>query len=279
MVVPIIRPAEDITDPDTLLQTAPERIGYRERLAGGTAPVVLLLVVLIWEASVRAMSVPVYILPAPSAIGERLVTRAPFFLTNAVTTLTEAIGGFLVGSLIAMLLATAMVHSRLAERVLYPLALLVKVTPIVAVAPLFVIWFGFGPVPKILIASLITFFPVLVNAVAGLRDVNHGALEFLQSVGASPAERFWKLRLPSSLPYLFAAARVAIPLSLIGAVVGEWWGASDGLGRIIFLSNTNLDMPSLFAAVVVLALIGVGLTAGLALIERRLLVWHGSTRS
>ncbi|MFN8534866.1 MAG: ABC transporter permease [Dehalococcoidia bacterium] len=244
-----------------------------------TTALVFGVIVVAWEAIVRAADIPVYLLPAPSAILERLVSRWPLFLTNAWTTLVEALAGFAVGGLVAMALATVMAHSRLAERVIYPLALLVKVTPIVAIAPLFVIWFGFGPLPKVLIAALITFFPVLVNALAGLRSANPDALDFLRSVGASTSEIFLKLRLPGSLPFLFAAARVAIPLSLIGAVVGEWWGASDGLGRIIFLANTNLDMPSLFAAVVVLALLGVGLTSVLSLAERRLLAWHESART
>jgi ABC-type nitrate/sulfonate/bicarbonate transport system permease component len=231
-----------------------------------------------WEAIVRGANVPVYLLPPPSVIVERLATRWPLFAANAWTTLVEALAGFALGGGVALGLATLMAHSRLAERILYPIALLVKVTPIVAIAPLFVIWFGFGPLPKVLIAALITFFPMLVNALAGLRAANPAALDFLRSIGASTREVYFTLRLPGSLPYLFAAARVAIPLSLIGAVVGEWWGASDGLGRIIFLANSNLDMPTLFAAVVVLALLGVGLTSLLSLAERRVLAWHESVR-
>ncbi|MCL6647693.1 MAG: ABC transporter permease [Chloroflexi bacterium] len=243
-----------------------------------TTALIFLGLVLAWEAVVRLAAVPSYLLPAPSAILARLVERGPLFASNALTTLSEALAGFLVGGGIALLLATVMVHSALAERVLYPLALLVKVTPIVAVAPLFVIWFGFGPLPKVMIAALITFFPVLVNALAGLRAANPHALEFLRSVGAGTGEIFFKLRVPGSLPYLFAAARVAIPLALIGAVVGEWWGASDGLGRIIFLANSTLDMPTLFGTVIVLAGLGVGLTGLLALAERRWLAWHESVR-
>jgi ABC-type nitrate/sulfonate/bicarbonate transport system permease component len=231
-----------------------------------------------WEAVVQVAGVPVYLLPAPSVVIERLVSRWALFATNGWTTLLEALAGFALGGLVAFILATVMAHSRLAERVLYPIALLIKVTPIVAVAPLFVIWFGFGPLPKILIAALITFFPMLVNALAGLRSANPAALDFLRSVGASTIEIFLTLRAPGSLPYLFAAARVAVPLSLIGAVVGEWWGASEGLGRIIFLANTNLDMPTLFAAVVVLTMLGVALTSLLALAERRMLRWHESVR-
>lgn len=263
---------------DELLVAPPIHEGRLTAAVWFTTTTIFVALVIGWEAVVRLGDVPVYLLPSPSAVLERLLARWTVFASNAGTTLVEALAGFAVGGLVALILATLMAHSRLAERVLYPLALLVKVTPIVAIAPLFVIWFGFGPLPKILIAALITFFPMLVNALAGLRAANPAALDFLRSVGASTAQIFLKLRLPGSLPYLFAAARVAIPLSLIGAVVGEWWGASDGLGRIIFLANTNLDMPTLFGAVVVLALLGVGLTSLLSLAERRWLSWHESVR-
>lgn len=256
----------------------PLREGRLTLAAWATTTAIFGALILAWEAVVRVASVPVYLLPAPSSIVERLVSRWALFATNGWTTLLEALAGFTLGGFVAFLLATVMAHSRLAERVLYPLALLVKVTPIVAVAPLFVIWFGFGPLPKIIIAALITFFPMLVNALAGLRSANPEALDFLRSVGASTVEIFLTVLAPGSLPYLFAAARVAVPLSLIGAVVGEWWGASEGLGRIIFLANTNLDMPTLFAAVVVLTLLGIALTSLLAVTERWALRWHESVR-
>ena len=139
----------------------------------------------------------------------------------------------MLGAAVAFTGATLMAHSRFLERTLLPIAILVKVTPIVAVAPLFVIWFGFGSLPKIFIASLITFFPVLVNAMVGLRAVNPGALDFFRSLHASRTETYLKLRLPSSLPYLFAAFRISIPLSVIGAVVGEWFSGDRGLGSVI----------------------------------------------
>ncbi|MCS6802578.1 MAG: ABC transporter permease [Chloroflexota bacterium] len=263
---------------DELIVVRPLQEGRLTVAVWATTTAVFVALVSAWEGIVRLGGVPVYLLPAPTVILERLLSRWTLFVGNGVTTLLEALAGFGVGGLVAFVLATAMAHSRLAERVLYPIALLIKVTPIVAIAPLFVIWFGFGPLPKILIAALITFFPMLVNALAGLRAANPAALDFLRSVGASTVEIFLTLRVPGSLPYLFAAARVAVPLSLIGAVVGEWWGASEGLGRIIFLANTNLDMPSLFAAVVVLTLLGVGLTSLLSLAERRMLRWHESVR-
>ena len=233
--------------------------------------------VAIWEAWVRAAGVPVYIVPAPSVVIERLWGDLGFFALHGGITLAEALAGFLLGAAVAFTGATLMAHSRFLERTLLPIAILVKVTPIVAVAPLFVIWFGFGSLPKVFIASLITFFPVLVNAMVGLRAVNPGALDFFRSLHASRAETYFKLRLPSSLPYLFAAFRISIPLSVIGAVVGEWFSGDRGLGSVIIVAHNNLDMPTLFSAILVLAFLGITLTIITAYIERKMLFWHDST--
>jgi NitT/TauT family transport system permease protein len=154
---------------------------------------------------------------------------------------------------------------------------MVKVTPIVAIAPLLAVWFGFGLAPKLFIVALIVFFPVMVNAVIGLRSVDPWALQYLRSLDASPREILLKLRLPSGLPYLFAAFKVSIPLSVIGAVVAEWFSGDQGLGRVIQVANSNVDMPTAFAAVVSLAAMGIALYAAIAIVERRLLFWHEST--
>ena len=164
--------------------------------------IALALAIAIWEAWVRAAGVPVYIVPAPSVVITRLVGDFGFFALHGGITLAEALAGFALGAAVAFTGATLMAHSRFLERTLFPIAILVKVTPIVAVAPLFVIWFGFGSLPKVFIASLITFFPVLVNAMVGLRAVNPGALDFFRSLHASRRETYLKLRLPSSLPLI-----------------------------------------------------------------------------
>ena len=238
-------------------------------------PVVALTVVcVIWEVWTNVSNTPVYIVPAPSVVLSRLFGDLDFFIVHGLITLAEATGGFLLGTTVALVGATLMAHSRLIERSLYPLAILVKVTPIVAVAPLFVIWFGFGPIPKVLIAALITFFPVLVNGVTGFRSVDPGALDFLRSLHASRRQVFTLLRVPSATPYLFAAFRVAIPLSVIGAVVGEWFSADRGLGSVIIVAHSNLDMPTLFAAILVLSTLGIVLTVLTSVLERRALFWH-----
>lgn len=230
----------------------------------------------LWEAWVRLRGVPEYLVPAPSAIAQRLAEDPSFFARQGGVTLYGALAGFALGSTIAILLAVAMAHSRFLERSLFPLAIMVKVTPIVAIAPLLAVWFGFGLAPKLFIIALIVFFPVMVNAAIGLRSVNPWALQYLQSLAASPWEVLVKLRLPSALPYLFAAFKVSIPLSVIGAVVAEWFSGEEGLGRVIQVSNSNVDMPTAFAAIVSLAALGVGLYLIVSLAERRLLSWHES---
>ena len=232
-----------------------------------------------WEVWTRAADVPVYIVPRPSVVLRELFGDPGFFAREGSTTLWRAMAGFSVGSAFALAGATLMAHSRFLERSLFPLAVLIKVTPIVAVAPLLVIWFGFGSVPIVIVAALITFFPVLVNAITGLRSVNAGALDFFDSLHASKAEIFFRLRVPSALPYLFAAFRISIPLSVIGAVVGEYFGGQRGLGNVIIVAHHNLDMPRLFSAILTLAFIGIGLTILTPYLERRVLFWHESSLS
>ena len=236
----------------------------------------LLLLVVVWELWTRLADVPEYIVPRPLVVLDRLFSDLGFFARHGGVTVGEATAGFLLGTGVALIGATLMAHSRFVERTLLPLAVLVKVTPIVAVAPLFVIWFGFGSAPKVLIAALITFFPVMVNALAGLRSVDPGALDFLLSLKATRRQVYFKLRAPSALPYLFAAFRIAIPLSVIGAVVGEWFSGDRGLGSVIIVAHNNLDMPTLFSAVLTLAFIGIGVTMLLAYVEKRVLFWHES---
>lgn len=239
----------------------------------------LAALLVVWEAWVRWRDVAIIVAPAPSDIWRRFVEDPRFFLGEGGYTLYEATLGLLLGSAVGLALAVLMAHSSLAERSIFPLAIAIKVTPLVAIAPVLVIILGFGTTPKVIVAALLSFFPVLVNAMTGFRDVDPRALDFLRSVHASPWQVFWKMRLPSSLPYLFVALKVAYPLALIGAVVAEWFTGDRGLGLVIFVANYNLDTPTLFAAIFVLALTGVMLNVLIYLLERRFLFWHESFRT
>jgi NitT/TauT family transport system permease protein len=230
-----------------------------------------------WEAWVELDDIRPYIVPAPSSVMARLYEDPWFFAQEGLKTLEGALLGFMAGTGVALLLASIMSQARFLERTIFPLAILIKVTPIVAIAPLLTIWFGFGLMPKVFIAALIVFFPIMVNALIGFRSVNPAALALLESLAASRRDVFFKLRLPSSLPFLFAAFRFSIPLSVIGAVVAEWFSGDRGLGSVIYIANNNLDMETAFAGIFTLAVLGVALFLVTAAIERRVLFWHEST--
>ncbi len=250
----------------------------REAVLAVVPPAVLLALLLVaWEAWVRWREVREYLLPPPSAVARALTVDPGRFASAAADSLVAAIGGLLAACAVAFALATVMVHSRVLERALYPPALLVKVTPIVALYPLLVIWFGFGTGPKVAIAALITFFPVLVNTVVGLRGIDPQAHDVLRILRASRWQVFWRLRVPSALPFVFAALRISVPLALVGAVVAEFLSGSSGMGRLILIANGDFDTPVLFGAVIVLAVLGVALTGLVALVERRVLRWHDAS--
>lgn len=240
----------------------------------GVALAALLVIAVALETWVRAFDVPGYLVPAPSAVAARFASDWPDLAGEAIVTILEAAAGFAVGTAVAFAIAAAMVRSRLLERTLFPLAILVKLTPIVAVAPLFTLWFGFGSAPKVAIAALITFFPMVVNAFVGLRSADPQEVAFLETLGATRTEIFRLLRVPTALPYLFSGARISLNLALIGAVIGEWMGADHGLGRVILVANANLDLATLFAAVLLLAAMGIAANALVGAIERRVLHWH-----
>lgn len=231
---------------------------------------------LLWELLVRLFGISQLTLPAPTVVLKELFTSFPFYLPHTWVTLYEAVMGFFLGTAAALLLGVWMAHSRLIERTLLPIAVLANVTPVVAIAPLFIIWFGFGPLPKVLISAIITFFPMLVNSITGFRSLDENNYEYMRSLHASKKEVFFKLRLPNSLPYLFSAARTCVGLSVIGAVVGEWSGSTEGLGNLVMMSSNYMQMPRMFAAILMLAVMGIVLVNLVRLIERSLLAWHVS---
>src|SRR5690606_34238215 len=169
----------------------------------------------------------------------------------------ETVIGFGLAVVIGVASAVIMVYSTTVERTLYPILLFAQVIPKIAIAPLFVVWLGFGMGPKIVVAVLIAFFPVVISMVAGLKAVDPEMLELAATMGAGPLATFTKIRLPASLPHLFSGLKVAVTLAVTGAVVGEFVGANEGLGYVILQANGNLDTPMLFAGLLVMSAIGV----------------------
>jgi NitT/TauT family transport system permease protein len=237
------------------------------------ALVIVLVFFLGWEAYMQISGTPVYLLPAPSRVLATLAAHPEMYAQATALTAGEALAGLALGLLAGTLIAALLTLRPGLEGGVMTLAILLKSTPMIAIAPLLTIWLGFGVLPKVIITAVLTFFPVLVNVLSGLQRPDPALLDLFRSMRASRWETFLLLRLPSALPYLFAALKISAPLALIGAVVAEWTGASGGLGRIMWMAYANLNLPFLFAAIFILAAAGMGLYAFTAWAERRVIFW------
>jgi NitT/TauT family transport system permease protein len=235
--------------------------------------VTILAVIGAWQLWTNTNHVSVLVLPSPSAISSNLTTHWSSYLHDARITFDEAFLGFSIALVVSIALAATMVHFRLVRQAVDPLAIGLRCLPVVALAPGLAIWLGFGILPKVIVAALITFPPFLVNLVTGYNTVDVAMLEVLESVNASRWEIFRKLRIPNAWPYLFSAMKVCTTLALIGAVVGEWSNSSEGLGYRIVRAQSDLATVTVWGAIVVLALMGLILTLLVTLIERRSLRW------
>jgi len=222
---------------------------------------------LVWEALVRFFKVPPYLLPAPSAIAVSMWRFRQSLLLDAWYTTYETVLGFALGAAIGFALAVLVVFSRVFERIVMPAAVLTQIVPKLAVAPLFVVWFGTGVAPKLAITALMAIFPVLLNCVAGLVTMDRRWLELFDSVSASRWQLFLKIQLPNSSPYIFAGLKLGMTLAVVGAIVGEWMGADHGLGNEMLIANSQLHTDLVFAALLVLSAIGLALFGVVALIE------------
>lgn len=239
-------------------------------------PAVFIAVVVVWEAIIRFFEIPIYIMPAPSNIALALVNTA--YLDNALYTLGEAMLGFLLAALFGIVLGGLIAQFPLAEKTMYPYLIAIQTTPKVAVAPLFIMWFGFGMTSKVIIAATIAFFPILVNVISGLRSTDPARLELMRSLRATRWQIFTMVRLPGALPMIFAGLNIAIIFSILGAIVGEFLGSRKGLGNAIMQMNVNLDTAGVFATLFVLSAIGVCLHVLMSFLQRKALFWADSSR-
>jgi NitT/TauT family transport system permease protein len=220
-----------------------------------------------WEVVSQARLLPKFLLPAPTEIVAAGVQYWPLLVADTWVTLYEIVLGFVAGSAVGLLIAIGIVFSRIIEQAVYPPAIVTQMVPKLAIAPLFVVWFGVGVTPKIMITILICLFPVLVNAVAGMRAVDPRMLDLMHSVNASRWQIFTKVEFPNSAPYVFAGLKVGITLAVVGAIVGEWLGSNIGLGYRILAANSALRTELLFAALVALSVVGILLFGAVALLE------------
>ncbi|QEZ46237.1 ABC transporter permease [Cupriavidus oxalaticus] len=229
---------------------------------------------LAWWAVVAGFDVKPFIAPSPGLVLQTLFDKRDVLLQNLIPTAIEAVGGFLLGNLFAIALATVFVHNKTLQEIFYPVAVMINSIPVVAKAPILVLIMGNGIEPKITIAAIVCFFPTLVNMVRGLEAVNPQSLELMRVLSASKREIFFKLRLFNSLPYLFSALRIAASMSVIGAVVGEWIGATEGVGAMIIQATYAFDSALLYAAIVMCAAMSGTFFLVITVLERWLIKWQ-----
>jgi putative hydroxymethylpyrimidine transport system permease protein len=239
-------------------------IGLLALLAGG------------WEAFARLGGVENYLLPAPSEVAQALVDDRHLLLSDTWVTSREVLLGLALALAIGVAIAVLLHLSEILRRAVYPLVVASQAVPVIVIAPILVIWFGFGIVPKLIVIALICFFPIVVNALDGLRSVDDAQVKMLRTLGASRADVFRRLEVPSALPQLFSGAKIAVAVAVIGAVFGELVGSDAGLGHAIQVGTAQLLTARVFAAVLILALMAIALFLAVAALERWAVPWARS---
>ncbi|MCU1573556.1 MAG: ssuC 7 [Micrococcaceae bacterium] len=266
---------EDLTAP-----TAAKPARASKWLAELWRPLVFVIILLAawWLVTNQGWVAP-FILPSPQDTWTTAVEHAAYLGQHTWITTVETVLGFLIAVVIGELVAVLMIYSKSIEKTAYPLILFAQVIPKIAIAPLFVVWLGFGMEPKVVVAVLMAFFPIVISGMAGLKSVDPEILELTSTMGANPFKTFLKVRLPASLPQLLSGLKVAATLAVTGAVVGEFVGANEGLGYVILQANGNIDTAMLFAALIIMSAMGVLLFAIIQVAEWFLIPWHASRRS
>jgi NitT/TauT family transport system permease protein len=251
-----------------------------KRLAGLLMPSVgIIALIVIWQIVTTAFSIPDYLLPQPMAVVRRIMRDWVQLLHAAQYTLFEILVGFIASIVIGVPLAFLIVLSKTLERIVMPITVASQAIPKVAIAPILVVWLGFGLLPKIAISFLIAFFPIVVSTVTGLKSVELEMIDLVRSMGAGTRKIMLRVRAPTALPHMFAGFKVAICLSVVGAIVGEFVGSDHGLGFLLLTATGTLDGPLVWSALTILIAMGVILYMIVAKIERMTIRWHVSVRA
>ena len=251
-----------------------ELIAWIRRRSGALLLVALLL--LAWEVSVRLLGIKEYLLPPPSRIWIEFTKRSDIVMGGAWVTTQEILGGYILAVLVSIPFALAVTYSRFMENAVYPVVVFLQIVPKIAIAPLFIIWFGFGYTPKLLIVFLLSFFPIVVSSIAGFKAVDPEIMDFARTTGASGWKLFAKIRLPQALPDIFTGMKVGAALSATAAVVAEFVASDRGLGYLLLQYNGNLDTPMVFAVIFLLSFIGLAVYYAVEFVERITIPWHSS---
>jgi NitT/TauT family transport system permease protein len=230
----------------------------------------------LWEGAVHLTGIKEYLLPPPSKVWTEFLKRYDTVMASAWVTTQEIIAGYLLAVVVSIPLAVTVAYSRFVETAIYPVVVFLQIIPKIAIAPLFIIWFGFGFTPKLLIVFLLSFFPIVVASIAGFKSVDPEIMEFARTTGASGWKMFFKIRLPQALPDIFTGLKVGAALSATAAVVAEFVASDRGLGYLLLQYNGQLETPMVFATIVLLSLIGLIVYYVVEIIERIAIPWHVS---
>jgi NitT/TauT family transport system permease protein len=230
----------------------------------------------LWEGAVHLTGIREYLLPPPSKVWTEFLKRHDTVMASAWVTTQEIIAGYLLAIVVSIPLALAVAYSRFVETAIYPVVVFLQIIPKIAIAPLFIIWFGFGFTPKLLIVFLLSFFPIVVASIAGFKSVDPEIMEFARTTGAGGFKMFFKIRLPQALPDIFTGLKVGAALSATAAVVAEFVASDRGLGYLLLQYNGQLETPMVFATIVLLSLIGLVVYYVVEIIERIAIPWHVS---
>jgi NitT/TauT family transport system permease protein len=246
------------------------RLRVRDFIVGAAVIVVITALV---EVLVLIFDIDPFVLPAPSTVFEELAERPQLYLEQTWTTFFETIVGFALATMFGLVGAVLITYSRLLQTILFPLIILLQIVPKVAIAPLLLIWVGFGLESKIIIALLVAFFPILVDTVTGLRAADKELLDLVRVLKGSKWQEFTEVRLPYSVPFMFSGLKVGITLAVIGAIIGEFVGANRGLGYLVVVANTELRLDMSFAAILLLSVMGFALYGSVVLAQRLIAPW------
>ena len=237
----------------------------------------LALLILVWHTYVMAFNVPMAVLPTPMQVLDATLANWWLVVSEGWITLLESLYGFVLAFVLGVPLAVAIAGSRTLNLMFYPLLIATQSLPKVALAPLILVWLGIGMESKLAIAWLVAFFPIVVDTATGLRNTPAEFLDLATAVRASPFQTFWKIRFPAALPFVISGSKVAITLAVIGAVIGEFIGSNEGLGNLLLVANSQINIPLAFACLIGLAAIGIGLYGAVAAVELALKPWFGET--
>jgi len=250
-----------------------------ERALGVLYPLVSGVVgLLVWELVVDAFHLPSYLLPAPSQILAVTASYGPLLLRELGYTAFAAFVGFAVALIGGVAIGAAITAWRVVDRVLYPWLVIWHAVPKVVIAPLFIVWLGFGLKSEIIFVIVFTFFPIIVNTVTGLKSADLEVLQMVRSMGANRLQTLWKIRIPGALPHIFAGIKISATLAPVGAVIGEFVASNQGLGHLLIQAVGSLETPLAFAAVLIISLVGIAIWYLTEMIERLAIPWHASQR-